>query len=74
MNFRKSIFKFWSIAAAVGIAAACTNVDAEDIDLVKLGALEKEFIVEADANSFDIDIYTNVVKAMGKKYETNPTG
>mgnify|MGYP001512359644 len=59
MNFRKSIFKFWSIAAAVGIAAACTNVDAEDIDLVKLGALEKEFIVEADANSFDIDIYTN---------------
>ena len=57
MNFRKSIFKFWSIAAAVGIAAACTNVDAEDIDLVKLGALEKEFIVEADANSFDIDIY-----------------
>ena len=59
MNFRKSIFKFWSIAAAVGVAAACTNVDAEDIDLVKLGALEKEFIVEADANSFDIDIYTN---------------
>ena len=59
MNFRKSIFKFWSIASAVGIAAACTNVDAEDIDLVKLGALEKEFIVEADANSFDIDIYTN---------------
>ena len=56
MNFRKSIFKFWSIAAAVGIAAACTNVDAEDIDLVKLGALEKEFIVEADPNSFDIDI------------------
>ena len=43
----------------VGVAAACTNVDAEDIDLVKLGALEKEFIVEADANSFDIDIYTN---------------
>ena len=71
MNFRKSIFKFWSIAAAVGIAAACTNVDAEDIDLVKLGALEKEFIVEADPNSFDIDIYTNGAYHIGRINESD---
>ena len=42
MNFRKSIFKFWSIAAAVGVAAACTNVDAE--------SEERELVITLDAN------------------------
>ena len=59
MNCRKPIIKFLSIVALSGGMVACANADAEDIDLVKLGALEKEFVVEADANTFDIDIYTN---------------
>jgi len=59
MNYRKSIIKFLGIAAISGGMVACANADAEDIDLVKLGALEKEFVVEADASTFDIDIYAN---------------
>ena len=37
----------------------CSVDDADDLALVKLGALKKEFVVEADANTFDIDIYAN---------------
>ena len=59
MNCRKSIFKFLGIAAVCAASAACSVDDADDLALVKLGALEKEFVVEADANTFDIDIYAN---------------
>ena len=59
MNCRKSIFKFLGIAAVCAASAACSVDDADDLALVKLGALKKEFVVEADANTFDIDIYAN---------------
>ena len=59
MNCRKSIFKFLGIAAVCAASAACSVDDADDLALVKLGALKKEIVVEADANTFDIDIYAN---------------
>lgn len=59
MKCRNSIFKFLGIAVVSMSMAACTIDDATDVPLVKLGAVEKEFVVEADASTFDIDIYTN---------------
>ena len=59
MNYRNSIFKFVGLGILAIGAVACTVDDAQEIDLVKLGALEKEFVVEAEANEFDIKIYTN---------------
>ncbi len=59
MNYRNSIFKFLGLAGLTVGAVTCTVDDAQDVPLVKLGALEKEFVVEADANEFDIKIYTN---------------
>ena len=59
MKCRNSIFKFLGIAVVSMSMAACTIDDAADVPLVKLGAVEKEFVVEADASTFDIDIYTN---------------
>ena len=59
MNYRNSIFKFLGLGILSIGTFACTVDDAQDVALVKLGALEKEFIVEADANEFDIKIYTN---------------
>ena len=59
MKCRNSIFKFLGIAVVSMSMVACTIDDAADVPLVKLGAVEKEFVVEADASTFDIDIYTN---------------
>ena len=41
MNCRKSIFKFLGIAAVCAASAACSVDDADDLALVKLGALKK---------------------------------
>lgn len=59
MNNLKSIFHYIGIAAVSGLLGGCAFLDAEDIALVKLGALEKEYVVEAEANTFDIEVYTN---------------
>ena len=42
MNCRKSIFKFLGIAAVCAASAACSVDDADDLALVKLGALKPD--------------------------------
>ena len=59
MNYLNSIFKFLSVAFLATTMSACTIDDATDVPLVALGSIEKNFVVEADANTFDIDIYAN---------------
>lgn len=59
MNYRNSIFKFMGIAAMALAVTSCTVDEAQDVPLVKLGALEKEFVVEADASTLEIDLYAN---------------
>ena len=59
MNYRNSIFKFMGIAAMALAVTSCVVDDAQDVPLVKLGALEKEFVVEADASTLEIDLYAN---------------
>ena len=59
MNYRNSIFKFMGIAAMALAVTSCVVDDAQTVPHVELGALEKEFVVEADACTVDIDIYAN---------------
>lgn len=59
MNYRNSIFKFMGIAAMALAVTSCTVDEAQDVPLVQLGALEKEFVVEADASTLEIDLYAN---------------
>lgn len=59
MNYLNSIFKFLSVAFLATTMSACTIDDATDVPLVALGSIEKNFVVEADASTFDIDIYAN---------------
>lgn len=59
MNYRNSIFKLLGLGVLTIGAVACTVDDAQDVALVKLGAVNNEFVVEAEANEFDIKIYTN---------------
>lgn len=47
------------IAAMALAVTSCTIDEAQDVPLVKLGALEKEFVVEADASTVEIEIYAN---------------
>ena len=54
-----NILKFIGTAAVCGAVTACAFAEAEFVPLVKLGSIEKEYIVEAEASTFDIDIYTN---------------
>ena len=56
---RISIFNVFGILAIAAAAVSCAFAEPEDIPLVKLGAIEKEYVVEAEASTFDIDIYTN---------------
>ena len=56
---RISIFNVFGILATAAAAVSCAFAEPEDIPLVKLGAIEKEYVVEAEASTFDIDIYTN---------------
>ena len=46
MNCRKSIFKFLGIAAVCVASAACSVDDADDLALVKLGALKKSCVIK----------------------------
>ena len=59
MNYRNSIFKFMGIAAMALAVTSCTVDEAQDVPLVKLGAAEEEFVVEADASTIEIEIYAN---------------
>ena len=59
MNTRISIFNVCGIISAAVSVVSCAFAEPEDIPLVKLGAIEKEYVVEAEASTFDIDIYTN---------------
>lgn len=59
MNYRNSIFKFMGIAAMALAVSSCTVDEAQDVPLVKLGALEKEIILEAEASTRDLDLYAN---------------
>lgn len=59
MNYRNSIFKFMGIAVMALAVTSCAMDKAQDVSLVQLGALEKEFVIEADATTFDIDLYAN---------------
>ena len=56
---RISKFNVFGILAIAAAAVSCAFAEPEDIPLVKLGAIEKEYVVEAEASTFDIDIYTN---------------
>lgn len=59
MNYRNSIFKFMGIAAMALAVTSCVVDDAQTVPHVELGALEKEFVVEADASTVEIEIYAN---------------
>lgn len=59
MDNIKSIFRLLSVASACGAMVSCAFSEPEEIALVKLGAPQKEYIVEAEASTFGIDIYTN---------------
>ena len=59
MNYRNSIFKFMGIAALALAVTSCVVDDAQTVPHVELGALEKEFVVEADASTVEIEIYAN---------------
>lgn len=61
MKHIRIIFSIFGCLLAGSLAISCGDNlnDAEDVALVKLGAIEDEYIVEAEENSFDIDIYAN---------------
>lgn len=48
-----------ALLLAGGLAAACDYDDATDIALVELGAVDKEYVVEADGGRVDIEVYAN---------------
>ena len=51
-----------NIAGILGMAlfaAACSIDDAEKLPLVKLGAVQKEYLVEAEGVSINIPVYSN---------------
>ena len=48
-----------ALILAGGLAAACDYDDATDIALVELGAVDKEYVVEADGGRVDIEVYAN---------------
>ena len=63
MNYRKSLFRTGGLASVLlGLAAlvSCTVDDKDETHKVELGAVEKEFVVEADAGSVDIEVYSNL--------------
>lgn len=64
MNYRNSIFRTCALATLLfGIAsvASCNKVDDKvEVPRVELGAVVKEYVVEAEAGTVEVEVYANL--------------
>ena len=59
MNVIKYFKLYLLIFPIVFILLSCENNEPDDVKLVKLGAIENEYIVDAEGGFFDIELYAN---------------